>query len=115
MFLYVFLNTALAVTPQDLANSMAVNSNDLLNSSLSADPLAVDVLGNLGIVTPTQGSDFAMLYTGDIGVDPQGGTDLGSYGESGDRGTFTLDLHDALLKNTHTSSITELSLGSARS
>ena len=92
MLLYLLAGAVQAATPQDFALSMSIPPADVVNASLSSDASANDVLTNLGVVLPTEGSDFGMLYTGSIGTPPQSGTDLGAYGESGDRSTLSFDL-----------------------
>ena len=87
------LFSAFAVQPQDLSNAMSIPSGDIVYQSLSADVSATAVPSNLGIIYPTDGSTMAELYTGMVGIGPQTGTDLGIYGESGDRTTFTVQLH----------------------
>ena len=84
---------AFAAQPQDLSNSMSIPSADIASQTLTADSQATAVQSNLGVIYPTDGSDFAQLYTGAVGAPPESGTDLGAYGESGDRVTFTVQLN----------------------
>lgn len=88
-----FLSSSLfAAQPQDLSNAMSIPSTDILSQSLSADSLATANPSSLGVIYPTDGSDMAELYTGAVGIAPESGTDLGAYGETGDRTTFTVQL-----------------------
>ncbi|MAA79572.1 MAG: hypothetical protein CL916_09965, partial [Deltaproteobacteria bacterium] len=88
----LFLSPLFAAQPQDLSNAMSIPSTDILSQSLSADPLATANPTSLGVIYPTDGSDMAELYTGAVGIAPESGTDLGAYGDSGDRTTFTVQL-----------------------
>jgi hypothetical protein len=89
----IFLCSSLfAAQPEDLSNAMSIPSTDILSQSLSADSLATSVPTSLGSIYPTDGADMAELYTGAVGAPPESGTDLGAYGELGDRTTFTVQL-----------------------
>ncbi|MEC7986024.1 MAG: IPT/TIG domain-containing protein [Myxococcota bacterium] len=90
--LFLFLSNSFAATPQELANAMSIPATDVVSQTLTADASATAVLTETGVIYPTDGNDFSYLYTGSVGVAPQSGTDLGSYGESGDRTTFTVQL-----------------------
>ena len=91
-FSLFFLQSAQAATPSQLTASMAIPAVDIVSETLLADPQATAVLPNLGILQPTEGSDFAYLYTGAVGQGPQIGTDLGPSGQTGDRSTLTVVL-----------------------
>ncbi len=87
-----FLSTVLASTPQDLTAAMEISQADILSQTLSADASATSIESSLGIVVPNSGSTMAQLYTGSVGIGPQPGSDLGSYGVSGDRATLDITL-----------------------
>ena len=84
---------ALAAIGDDLAAAMDVPAADINSANLSAGTTdMVEVSSQIGTINPQQGSDFAWLYTGRIGVSPESGTDMGPYGTAGDRSTLTLNL-----------------------
>ena len=87
-----FLSSALAVTPADMAASMAIPSTDVVASSIAGNPKAYDVIGNLGILTPTEGTDLVILSTGKVGTSPQPGEDLPPMGRpQGDEAKLTFE------------------------
>lgn len=88
----LFFSPLFAAQPQDLSNAMSIPSTDILSQTISADPQATANPANLGVIYPTDGSEMAELYTGAVGVAPESGTDLGAYGDTGDRTTFTVQL-----------------------
>ena len=91
--LFFLLPSALATTGSDLAQSAAVPTADIVSAALQGSPAASDVLTSLGVVTPTEGTDFAYLSTGSVGMSPQPGQDLPPAGRpEGDRSTVTLTL-----------------------
>jgi len=51
-----------------------------------------DVLTDLGVILPEQGSDFAILHTGRVGSSPESGVDNGGYGANGDEAALTVQL-----------------------
>lgn len=91
--IFALLPAALGATPADLANSLAVPPADIVSASLNGNAQASDVLSNLGILSPTEGSDFAILSSGKVGVSPQPGQDLPPMGRpQGDATKLTLEL-----------------------
>ena len=96
----LFLSSALAVTPQQLTTSMGMDQNHISMQSYSGDNLANSVESSMGVISPTDGSDFAHLFTGEVGVGPEPGTDLGSYGTTGDETTLNVTLMVPTGKNS---------------
>ena len=91
--LLLLLPTAVATTGPDLAQSSAVPSADIVSAVLQGNAVASDVLTSLGVLSPTEGTDFAYLSTGPVGQSPQPGKDLPPYGRpEGDSSTVTLTL-----------------------
>ncbi|MEC7240437.1 MAG: IPT/TIG domain-containing protein [Myxococcota bacterium] len=87
------LPLALGATPADLANSLSVPSGDIVSANVNGNGQAYDVLANLGILSPTEGSDFAILSSGKVGLSPEPGQDLPPMGRpQGDSVKFTLEL-----------------------
>jgi hypothetical protein len=92
--LLLFSSLALAGTGDDLAAAMDVPTADINTASLAAGTAnMVEVSTGKGTISAQQGNDFAWLYTGQIGIGPESGTDMGQYGTNGDRATLALDLH----------------------
>jgi hypothetical protein len=87
-----FLTTAYAWTPQDLTSAMEIPQSDIISQTLSADQLAVSTESTLGVIVPHAGSTMSQLYTGQIGIGPEPGTDLGAFGISGDISTLDMTL-----------------------
>ncbi len=91
--LLVLFPTAIATTGPDLAQSAAVPSADIVSAVLKGNQAASDVLTSLGVLSPTEGTDFAYLSTGRVGQSPEPGQDLPPMGRpQGDRSTVTLTL-----------------------
>ncbi len=102
MQLLFLLPTALGATAADMASAMAVPGTDVVSATVTGQPLAYDVLTNLGILSPTEGHDLSYLYTGQIGVPPEVGTDLGAPGVAGDRTGLQLELDVPATANSFT-------------
>ena len=83
---------AQAVTPQQMTISMGVDQTDIQSQSYNGDSNANSIETALGVISPTEGSDFTHLFTGTVGVSPEPGTDLGSYGTTNDETSLTLSL-----------------------
>jgi pimeloyl-ACP methyl ester carboxylesterase len=87
-----------AVPPADkassaqLATAFDVPVSLLTSSSISGAANANGVFSNLGVITPTSGTSFALLSTGIVGTTPEPGTDLSPGGTEGDRITLTLQI-----------------------
>ena len=92
--IFTLLANSWAAQPQDLSNAMSIPSADIVSQIITADSQATAVISSLGVIYPTDGSDMAELYTGAVGVPPETGTDLGAFGDIGDRTTFTVQLLD---------------------
>lgn len=91
--MFLFTTVVLAGTGDDLAAAMDVPTADINSANLTnGNAQMVEVATSKGTISPQQGNDFAWLYTGQLGVGPETGTDMGPYGTSGDRATLTLDL-----------------------
>lgn len=84
--------SAWAATEADLYTSMAVPSTDVASATVIGAATGYDVLSSLGVISPTEGSDFAILHTGQVGVSPEPGTDRTPSGTNGDATTLSLDL-----------------------
>jgi hypothetical protein len=92
MILFLF-PVALAVTGADLAQSAAVPPVDIVTAVFSGNQAASDVLTSSGVLSPTEGTDFAYLTTGKVGFSPQPGEDIPPMGRpQGDRATLNLAL-----------------------
>jgi hypothetical protein len=92
MLLYL-LPTAFGVTGADLAQSVAVPPADITSAVFKGNAAASDVLTSSGVLSPTEGSDFAYLTTGKVGFSPQPGEDLPPLGRpQGDRSSLNLAL-----------------------
>jgi len=92
--MYLFFAATLAyASPTDMATAMEIDPNDVAGSSFVGDASAWTIANNFGVINPTQSTTMTHLYTGSIGVAPQPGTDLGSWGETNDRTTLTLTLN----------------------
>jgi hypothetical protein len=74
-----------AATADELVAAMDVPMADVLQTHLTGSPNASDVVTHLGILLPSQGSDMALLSSGNIRRPPEPGVDLGAYGPDGDR------------------------------
>ena len=90
--MFLLTSTALAASAADLVTAIEVPAADLASATLDAHADATDVLSSKGTITPQAGSDFAWLYTGDVSVGPESGTDIKPFGAKGDRSTLTLEL-----------------------
>lgn len=89
----MLLPVVAAATPADLAASFAVPSTDVVSASVSGGSQSYDVLTSLGILTPTEGADFAILSSGKVGQSPEPGQDLPPMGRpQGDAAKLTLEL-----------------------
>jgi len=102
MQLLFLLPSALGATAADMANAMAVPGSDVVSTTVTGQPQAYDVLTNLGILSPTEGHDFAYLFTGQIGIPPEIGTDLGAPGVAGDRTGLQMELDVPATANSFT-------------
>jgi hypothetical protein len=90
--MFFLIQSGLA-NPSALTSAMEVPVADIQYENLSAHSSATEVSSSLGIISPTDGSSMAQLYTGSIGTSPQPGIDLGYYGSQGyDQATLTLNL-----------------------
>ena len=65
------LPVAIGATPADLANSLAVPPGDIVSANVNGNVQAYDVLTNLGILSATEGADFAILSSGKVGLSPE--------------------------------------------
>lgn len=92
MTFFIWTTLSFAVPATGLTSSMAIPANDIISQSIISDQLANGIMTNLGILLPTEGADFAYLYTGSVGQAPQIGTDLGPTGQNGDRVTLNVEL-----------------------
>jgi hypothetical protein len=81
-----------AATPMELAVAMEIPATDIAGAVTGGSANTTTLYNVLGTISPTSGADMAYLYTGSIGVPPQTGTDLGSYGTPGDETSLTLNL-----------------------
>ena len=87
-----FCKSANAATASDLYLAMEVDSSDVSTSAVTGSSTAYDTTSALGVFVPEMGSDMSILHTGIVGSNPQSGTDLGTYGPTGDQTTLTLEL-----------------------
>ena len=94
------VSSALAVTPQQLTNSMGMDQSHISTQSYSGDANAAGIETAMGVISPTEGSDFTHLFTGIIGVAPEPGEDLGSYGPTGDETTLNVSMMVPTGKNS---------------
>ena len=81
-----------AATPMDLAAAMEIPATDIAAAVTGGSANTTTLYNALGTISPTSGADMAYLYTGSIGLPPQTGTDLGSYGTVGDETSLTMNL-----------------------
>ncbi len=66
-----FVGLASAQTASDLTTSINIPSSDIMSQAISSGtPGMYDVLPELGVILPEQGSDFAILHTGRVGSSP---------------------------------------------
>lgn len=84
--------SAFAVTAQDLAAAMEVPTSDIVSVGVTGNARASDVVPNIGIIVPRQGSTIAWIGTGRLGNAPEPGQDLGAFGPNGDATSLTLTL-----------------------
>jgi hypothetical protein len=89
----LFSSAAFAATAEELAESMAVDPADIVSATVAGHATMYDVLTSSGVIVPEDGSDFAYLYTGELGIGPQTGTDMSPLGtDAGDEVTLELEL-----------------------
>jgi hypothetical protein len=78
---------------ENLLVAMNTPMSDLVSWSLDAENDTTEALLSLGIISPQSGTNMAYLYTGEIGVSPEPGTDLlGDWAATGDRVDLNLEL-----------------------
>ena len=102
MLLCFLISVAEGATAADLASAMSVPGADVVSASTTGVAQANDVLTGLGVISPTDGHDFAYLYTGQVGIPPEMGTDLGAPGVPGDRTGLQLELSVPASANSFT-------------
>lgn len=82
-----------AATGPSLAEAIDTPMSMLASASVEGHASASAVLSGLGVISPRQGSTFALLSTGVAGANrPEPGTDFEPKGTSGDRVTLVLAL-----------------------
>jgi MYXO-CTERM domain-containing protein len=96
----VTLAQAAAPTAAELCEAIDIPTGDITSTTITGDGKAYSVETDLGILVPTEGAEFSWLYTGQVGVSPEPGTDLGAYGEKGDAVDLDVTLDVPLTANS---------------